>query len=84
MKRLGFTILWSTILFVVTSSAETNPIRVLLLDGQSAGPYHNWQLTTPVLKKELEDTGRFRVTVTTSLSLEATSAVSSLSSANIK
>ncbi len=67
MKRLAFTVLWGTILFVATSSsAETSPIRVLLLDGQSAGPYHNWQLTTPVLKKELEQAGRFRVTVATS------------------
>jgi hypothetical protein len=66
MKRLAFTILWSTILFVGASSAETRRIRVLLLDGQSAGAYHNWQLTTPVLKKELEDSGRFRVTVATS------------------
>ena len=65
MKRPGFTILWSTILFAVTASAETNPIHVLLLDGQSAGSYHNWQLTTPVLKKELEDSGRFQVTVAT-------------------
>jgi uncharacterized protein len=66
MKRLAFTILWSTILFGATSSAETSPIRVLLLDGQSAGACHNWQLTTPALKKELEDSGRFRVTVATS------------------
>lgn len=66
MKRLALTILWSTIIFVVSSSAETNPIRVLLLDGQSAGPYHNWQLTTPILKKELDDAGRFQVTVATS------------------
>jgi TolB protein len=66
MKRFAFTMFWSTILLVSTSSAETSPIRVLLLDGQSAGPYHNWQLTTPVLKKELEDSGRFRVTVATS------------------
>jgi len=65
MRRLGFTILWSTILFAGTASAETNPIHVLLIDGQSAGPYHNWQLTTPVLKKELDDSGRFQVTVTT-------------------
>jgi type 1 glutamine amidotransferase len=40
-------------------------IRVLLLDGQSAGPYHNWKLTTPVLKAELEETGLFQVTVLT-------------------
>ena len=26
-------------------------IKVMLLDGQSAGPYHNWRLTTPVLKE---------------------------------
>jgi len=40
-------------------------IRVMLLDGQSAGAYHNWRLTTPVLKKELEDTGLFEVEVVT-------------------
>ena len=66
MKRLALIVLWTTILLVTTfSSAATSPIRVLILDGQSAGPYHNWQLTTPVLKKELEDSGRFQVTVTT-------------------
>jgi type 1 glutamine amidotransferase len=46
--------------------ANSNPIRVLLLDGQSGGPYHAWQLTTAVLKKELEDAGIFNVTVVTS------------------
>jgi hypothetical protein len=66
MKRLAFTTLWSTLFFVATSYASTSPIQVLLLDGQSAGPYHNWQLTTPVLKKELEDSGRFQVTIATS------------------
>lgn len=40
-------------------------IPVLLLDGESSGAYHNWKLTTPVLKKELEETGRFTVTVMT-------------------
>jgi TolB protein len=65
MTRLAFIILWNTVFFVTTLSAATSQIRVLLLDGHSAGPYHNWQLTTPVLKKELEDSGRFQVTVTT-------------------
>jgi type 1 glutamine amidotransferase len=41
------------------------PVRVMLLDGQSGGPYHAWQLTTPVLKKELEETGLFQVDVVT-------------------
>ncbi len=40
-------------------------VKVMILDGQSAGPYHNWKLTTPVLKKELEETGLFSVTVVT-------------------
>jgi hypothetical protein len=42
-----------------------DPIRVMLLDGQSGGAYHAWRLTTPVLKKELEETGLFRVEVVT-------------------
>jgi type 1 glutamine amidotransferase len=46
-------------------SAAAAPIKVLLLDGESGGPYHNWKLTTPILKKELEDTGLFQVTVAT-------------------
>src|SRR5580698_1655824 len=41
------------------------PIQVMLLDGESGGPYHAWQVTTPVLKKELEETGLFQVDVVT-------------------
>jgi type 1 glutamine amidotransferase len=36
------------------------------VDGQSGGPYHAWQLTSTVLKKELENAGIFTVTVATS------------------
>ena len=69
MKRSNFAILWiaivSTVLVASTTSAAKTPITVMLIDGQSGGPYHNWQLTTPVLKKELEVTGLFLVTVVT-------------------
>lgn len=41
------------------------PIRVMLLDGESGGPWHKWQLTTPVLKKALEETRLFQVDVVT-------------------
>src|SRR5258707_12291262 len=41
------------------------PLRVMVLDGQSAGTYHDWQHTTRVLKKELEDAGLFQVDVVT-------------------
>ena len=47
------------------AASSGTPIRVMLLDGQSGGPYHAWQLTTPVLKKELEETGLFQVDVVT-------------------
>jgi uncharacterized protein len=45
--------------------AHEGKIRVLLLDGQSGGPYHNWKVTTQVMKAELDETGLFAVTVLT-------------------
>jgi len=58
MKTLAF-----FLSMAVASAAE--PIRVMLLDGQSGGAYHNWKLVTPVLKKQLEETGVFKVDVAT-------------------
>jgi len=55
----------ASLLFASPGVAKT-PIPVLLVDGQSGGPYHVWQLTSAVLKKELEETGLFQVTVVTS------------------
>jgi uncharacterized protein len=63
-KSLVLGCLLASILAVAPASATT-PIRVMLLDGESGGPYHNWHLTTPVLKKELEQTGLFQVDVIT-------------------
>ena len=40
-------------------------IKVLLLDGESGGVYHNWKAETPILKMELEETGLFDVDVLT-------------------
>ena len=50
---------------VAFTSHTAAPIRVMLLDGESAGAYHQWRVTTPVLKKELEETGLFQVDVVT-------------------
>jgi uncharacterized protein len=70
MKKLIFAIilfvLGSTTLFAAHIPSKTERIHVLLLDGQSGGPYHAWQLTTGVLKKELEDAAIFQVTIATS------------------
>jgi len=40
-------------------------LAVAILDGESGGPYHQWKLTTQVLKKVLEETGLFEVEVVT-------------------
>ena len=47
----------------IAARAADEKIKVLVIDGQNN---HNWQQTTPVLKKTLEDTGRFAVDVATS------------------
>src|SRR5689334_14372379 len=48
--------LWSSV------ALAGEPIKVMLLDGASAAAYHNWKLTSQIMKRELEDTGLFEVT----------------------
>lgn len=63
MKRV---LLAAAALLLATSSFAQSkaPIRVMLLDGDS-NRWHKWQLITPVLKAELEETGLFDVDVVT-------------------
>jgi uncharacterized protein len=58
-RSVGVTLAFASVSFAADS------IHVMLLDGESAGPYHKWELTTPVLQKELEETGLFQVDVVT-------------------
>jgi uncharacterized protein len=55
----------AALMIVMSSLRAAAPIRVMLLDGESAGTYHDWQRTTPVLRKMLEETGLFEVAVVT-------------------
>lgn len=48
----------------VTDAGERGKISVLLVDGENN---HDWRATTPVMKKALEDSGRFTVEVATFL-----------------
>ncbi len=50
-------------LLLAASLFGAQPIKVLIVDGQNN---HQWQQTTPELKKILESTGLFRVDVVTS------------------
>jgi type 1 glutamine amidotransferase len=49
-------------LWVAQTAFAATPIRALIIDGQNN---HDWQHTTPVLKKILEDTKLFQVDVLT-------------------
>ena len=64
MKRTVTGICCGTVVCAIGLYAA-EPNRIMLLDGESGGPYHKWQLTTPVLKKQLEETGLFQVDVVT-------------------
>lgn len=55
----------SAMLALAGVSFAADPIHVMLLDGESGGPYHKWSLITPLLKKQLEETGLFQVDVVT-------------------
>jgi len=57
--------LFGAILILAGVSSAAGPIRVMLLDGESGGPYHKWSLITPLLRKQLEETGLFQVDVVT-------------------
>jgi hypothetical protein len=57
---------WVLLTLALAGMAQAaQPIPVMILDGESAGSFHQWQLTTPVLRKQLEDTGLFKVDVVT-------------------
>jgi uncharacterized protein len=52
-------------LLLCAASLWAAPIRVMILDGESGGPYHAWKETTPYLKRMLGDAGIFQVDVVT-------------------
>jgi uncharacterized protein len=54
---------WIVLGLLGVSLTKAAPIPILIVDGQNN---HNWQETTPVLKRLLEETGKFTVDVATS------------------
>jgi hypothetical protein len=47
------------------SARAAHPIPVLILDGESAGPYHDWPKVTAVLEHILDEVGLFEVSIAT-------------------
>jgi type 1 glutamine amidotransferase len=63
LRYLGRIALGGLLALAASSSAAAgDKIKVLIVDGQNN---HNWQATTPHLKKILEDSGRFVIDVAT-------------------
>ena len=60
MKHIFRTLLLMTV-SLASAQTPTAKIQALIITGQNG---HDWRATTPVLRKILEDTGRFEVRVT--------------------
>src|SRR4051795_4025040 len=65
MKRTISVLIAVTICCSLASPRAAAPIAIMIVDGESGGPYHRWQVTTPVLKAILAETGLFTVDVAT-------------------
>src|SRR5262249_19154434 len=46
MGKVSIGIFCSALLLLTPASRAAGPVRVMLLDGESGGTYHNWQLIT--------------------------------------
>jgi hypothetical protein len=49
----------------LSTQPAVRPIRVMVLDGESAGAYHKWRVTTKVLEKELGEVKLFATDIVT-------------------
>lgn len=65
MKRTVVAIIACAAALTALVLRAATPIPVMILDGESGGTYHDWQRVTPALKKMLDETGLFAVTVVT-------------------
>jgi type 1 glutamine amidotransferase len=60
---LGMGVILLGTAFLASAQAPKPKLQALIITGQNV-PSHDWRGTTPVLRKLLEDTGRFEVRVT--------------------
>ena len=65
MKKWISTLAGGLLALQAVAALAAPGIHVLILDGESGGPYHNWKAETPVLKAELDETGLFDTEVVT-------------------
>ena len=65
MRNLSIRLLGLVVLLCGIGQVQAqDKIRVIIIDGQNN---HNWRATTPIMKKALEDCGKFTVAVSSNL-----------------
>jgi len=57
MKKRFRNVLLGAIYVAALPAMAAPRIHVMILDGESAASYHKWKAVTPILKKELDETG---------------------------
>ncbi len=62
-RIVGLTLVCGLWALSVNEAQAAEPLKLLIVDGQNN---HNWQAMTPLMKGDLEKTGRFKVDVVTS------------------
>ncbi len=70
MRKVVVRVLVLAVCLIALPAWGASPILVMILDGESGGTYHNWRVTTQVLKKELDEVGLFKVDVVTAPPLD--------------
>lgn len=65
MHRLAVLSFIAGALSAVSTAQAAHPISVMILDGESGGPYHDWPRVTAALEQILDEAGLFDVTVVT-------------------
>jgi uncharacterized protein len=65
MHRLAVCALLAGAGLASAAASGAAPIRVMLLDGESGGPYHDWPAVTRALTEILDEAGLFAVSVVT-------------------
>jgi type 1 glutamine amidotransferase len=65
MKRSLLACMATSAALVAVAARAAEPLPVLILDGESGGPYHDWPRVTAVLERILDEAALFDVSVAT-------------------
>lgn len=65
MRQTPYRLVAVAILVATLPACGMEKLQVMILDGESAGPYHDWPRVTAALEQILDETGLFDVSIVT-------------------